>query len=81
LIDLEFKIKPNSEDPFYHIAQDSKKMSITRLLASGNMTKEIAQVLNLSEDDIEAIRKKILHDTHCRTMVEYIAKAKDKKII
>jgi len=81
LIDIEVSLKSNSIDPFYQIAHDPKKLLITRLLAGGHFTKDIANALDSTETEIEAFRKKILHETHCHTMAEYIGKAKDMKII
>ena len=69
------------EDPFMKIAANPKKLLLTRLLAAGNPTKVIAQVLDSPETDIEVLRKKLLHDTGCQNVAEYIGKAKDYKII
>lgn len=81
LLDAGNFIKLPASDPFLHIARDPKKLLLTRLIASGKSTKTIAQVLNNSESEIEMFRKKMIHDTLCQNMVEYIAKAKDKHII
>jgi DNA-binding NarL/FixJ family response regulator len=51
------------------------------LIAAGKSTKIIAQVLDSTESDIEALRKKLLHETNCQNVAEYIGKAKDNRII
>ena len=68
-------------DPFYKILQDPKLMRLTELLANGKSTKEIASVMEYPESDIEKLRKKIIHETHCKNAVEYIGKAKDRQIV
>lgn len=76
-----YPLQLNPDDPFIKIACDRKKILLTQLLASGNSSKTIAEVMNMPEGDVEALRKKLFHDTHCQNAAEYVAKGKDKKII
>ncbi|MEO8086611.1 MAG: hypothetical protein ABI763_07315 [Bacteroidota bacterium] len=81
IIDLGLKTILNDDDPFFKIASDPKKLRLTRLLMGGHSTKVIAQMIDVPETDIEMLRKKILHDTKCQNVAEYIGKAKDRSII
>jgi len=81
IIGIDAIVNQHFEDPFLKIATDHKKLILTRLIASGKSTKIIAQVMDSPESDIEALRKKLLHDTHCQNVAEYISKAKDNGII
>ena len=76
-----YPVQLNTDDPFFKIAGDRKKILLTQLLATGNSSKTIAEVMHMPEGDVEALRKKLFHDTQCQNAAEYIAKGKDKKII
>lgn len=78
---IETPLMLSVNDPFLKIASDPLKLKLTRLLAKGEPTKVIAQILNLPETDIENLRKKILHDTNSKNVAEYIGRAKGKKIV
>jgi len=92
-LDESFSVKPqtildagiifnlSSTDPFYKIAADPKKLAITKLLSEGKSTKVIAQELDETENDIEVLRKKMLHDTNSKNVAAYVSMAKDKKIV
>lgn len=81
IIDIGASVNRNLENPFLKIAIDHRKLLLTQLICAGHSTKIIAQIMDSSESDIEALRKKLLHETNCQNAAEFIGRAKDNKII